>query len=167
MKNYSLCLDYKGKQDIAQAYIEWLTGAASWRSFLTLTYRDPVHPETAMRDLRRLIRRLNEDMYGKRYRRRVGHSYFSYVVGVEYQVRDVLHFHMLVDEYVDYDFIHGYWGKAHGFAWIEPVTDSQGAIRYVTKYVFKDGHVVPFLREKPLIKNKLHKGIEYVRGITT
>jgi len=166
MLDNSLCLDYKGKQQIAQAYIDWLCTAASWRSFLTLTYRESVHPETAQRHLRMLIRRLNENMYGKRYRRRVGHSYFSYLVGVEYQRRDVLHFHMLVDQYVDYEFIHRYWNNAHGFVWIDPVNDGPGAIRYVTKYIFKDGQIVPFLRKKPLIKNEKLMASEAMSGQT-
>lgn len=166
MLDNSLLLDYKGKQEISQAYIEWLADAASWMSFITLTYRDSVHPDLAMKHLKRLVHRLNEKMYYKRYRRRVGHSYFSYVVGVEYQKRDVLHFHMLVDQYVDFDFIHSYWGNAHGFVRIDPVVTREGVLRYITKYVFKDGTIVPFIRETELIKNNLHRGSEFVSGLT-
>jgi len=162
----SLYLDYTGKQEIAQAYVGWLAAAASWRSFITLTYRDPVHPELAMRHIRQIMRRLNEDLYGNRYRRKVGHSYFSYVIGIEYQKRDVLHFHMLVDQYVNYDLLHKYWGNAHGFVWIEPITDFIGALKYVTKYVFKDGTIFPFIRDTELKKSKFHQGTELIKGIT-
>ena len=158
-------IDYNTKKQISKLYVDWLIEVADWRSFITLTYRDEVNPTVACKHLQRLVRDLNETIYGTRYLRKVGHSYFSYAVGLEFQKRGVLHFHMIVDQYVPFEEVHRYWNKYHGFVWIEPILDKAKTVNYVTKYVFKGGEVIPFIRDKKLIKSEFHKACEVLQGI--
>ena len=58
--------------------------------FVTLTFKDPIAPEPAFNIWWRLVRLLNEGSFGRHYTRIVGHAYFSYVLGIEYQRRDVV-----------------------------------------------------------------------------
>lgn len=69
----------------------------------------------------------------------MGHSYFSYVAALEYQRRNVVHFHTLFDEPTDYQAIHGIWDQLSGFSWLTPVGDKVKVVEYVTKYVTKGG----------------------------
>ena len=68
---------------------------------------------------------LNEETFGKRYTNYVGHSYFSYVASIEYQKRDVIHFHMLIDRPVDFRAVHKYWNIIAGFAKAELVQQNE------------------------------------------
>lgn len=124
-------------------YIDWLDSITVWSSMITLTFKEPVTAESAKRWFSSLIRVLNEDVFGDHYTkiRGVGHSYFSYICGMEYQIREVVHFHVLVDRPVNYQLIHKWWGLKCGFAFIKPVVADTigGAVRYVTKYVCKGG----------------------------
>lgn len=138
------------KKELQQAYYEWLAGSAKWKSFLTLTFEQEKAPDVAYRFLLRLIQVLNFKLFGNNYVQKVGHSYFNYVVGMEFQVRDVVHFHMLVDRPVNYQLVQSWWKTAAGFAWIEKVQDQAAALRYVTKYLCKGGdqNINVFLKAK-------------------
>jgi hypothetical protein len=116
---------------------EWLANFKDWKNFNTLTFRDPKYPDVAYSFWRRLVQILNVDAFGKNYVRRVGHSYFSYVLAMEYQKRDVVHFHFLADRPLNFDLVHAWWGKACGFAWLEKVNDKTAAAVYATKYILK------------------------------
>lgn len=139
--------DYKEKlQDVTA---EWLLNATSWISFITLTFRDEVSPEKAIRELQLLIRTRNQLEYGNNYTRKVGHSFFSYVAGMELQSRGVFHFHMLVDRALNYELIHHYWNTRNGFAWIESLNDYETTrmkILYTLKYALKNGGAWIFLK---------------------
>lgn len=94
---------------------------------------------------KRLVATLNEDVFGDHYTRYVGHSYFSYVVGIEYQKRDVIHFHVLIDRPVYYLRIHTLWNAWAGFGWTEIVKDLDKVVNYVSKYIVKGGEILPYL----------------------
>jgi hypothetical protein len=129
---------------------EWIVGMADWKTFSTLTYREETPPDKALRNLYTLIDMLNQNLIGKRYFRKVGHSYFSYVVGIEYQKRDVIHFHMLTDAPIDFCLLHRVWNSIAGFAWTEIIKDQLATANYVAKYVLKGGDIIPHKAEKPL-----------------
>jgi hypothetical protein len=95
------------------------------------------------------VRKNNEHAFGKHYTQKVGHSYFSYVVGLEYQTRDVVHFHALVDQPLDFSYVHDFWGDRCGFAWIDGKIKSNAAtVGYVCKYTVKGGELDFFVQKK-------------------
>jgi hypothetical protein len=130
---------YKGRKVIADAEQEWIAKII-WKSLITLTFKDEIPEDIARKRFRRLVQILNKECFGNHYTRIVGHSYFSYVLGVELQKRGVIHFHMLVDKPVNFQLVHDYWNRS-GYAWIDKVEDMIKAIRYVTKYVVKGGQL--------------------------
>jgi hypothetical protein len=68
-----------------------------------LTFRKETAPDVAKSKFKGLVKTLNQDVYGKRYTKKVGHSYFSYIQGIEYQRREVIHFHVLIDRPVNFE----------------------------------------------------------------
>lgn len=135
MSNYTST----SKVDLVEGWEQFVTGFADWKSFITLTSREIVTRDQIEHKFRWLVRRLNSDLFGHNYTRIVGHSYFSYALGLEYQKRDVLHAHVLVDRKVNFEAIHQIWNSMSGFAYIVPVVDAAGAAAYLSKYVSKGG----------------------------
>ena len=123
------------------AYVRWLLGLAPWMAMISLTFEEEKSVDSAKAWYRKLVRVLNESLLGKRYRRIVGESYFSYAVGLEYQSRGVPHFHMIVDRPVDFALIHKRWGKWVCFAWTDLIKHPGKATRYVVKYAIKHGEL--------------------------
>lgn len=120
----------------------WATGLANWNTFVTLTFRENRFPDVARSLFQWFVKINNVHGFGKHYTRKVGHSYFSYAVGMEYQTRDVVHFHVLVDKPLDFNYVHATWGDRCGFAWIDTdLKDKDKVIRYVCKYIMKGGQV--------------------------
>lgn len=130
-----------GRAARQEATRDWLATAKAWKLFLTLTFKNPIGPEPAFQIWRRLVRILNHKSFGRHYTRIVQHSYFSYVLGIEFQRRDVVHFHALVDKPLNFDLVHRWWNRAAGFAWIDQIQNRDKAIHYVTKYVTKGGEL--------------------------
>lgn len=140
-------VDLSGRDELRNEYIEWITFLADWRDFITLTYRyDYVSPERAKNDFNRLLIELNKDCIGRYYTKKIGHSYFTYVLGMEYQKREVVHFHIISDGVLNYDLIHSWWGDHCGFSWIENVRISEvyTVCDYLTKYIVKGGYLEVF-----------------------
>ena len=129
------------KLELQNSYVDFVMGLAQWKSFITLTFRDPVGGDVAFAKFRSLVKVLNRKLFGNHYSRKVCHSYFSYCLGVEYQRRDVIHFHVLVDRPVDYQLIQSWWNAAAGFVWIDKIDQVAACVSYVTKYMTKDGEV--------------------------
>jgi hypothetical protein len=128
------------KEELHKQYYEWLSKVTNWSGFFTLTFNRDIHDDQALKCLRNLIRYLNEDLFGSHYTRKVGHSYFSYVYGKEHTLsRQVGHIHMLTDKPINFERVHTYWNRIAGFVCIEKVTDQEKVLRYVTKYVCKEG----------------------------
>ena len=129
------------KLELLEGWQQYVTSFADWKSFITLTSREIVTRDQIEHKFRWLVQRLNKDLFGNNYTRIVGHSYFSYVVGLEHQKRDVLHAHVLVDRKVNFEAIHRMWNSMSGFAHIRPVEDAAGAAGYLSKYVSKGGEL--------------------------
>lgn len=146
--NKQLNLEELRSYDVFSAYVDWLTYAKEWTTFLTLTFRNETYPDIAFNRWRSLVRTLNTDLLGHRYVRKVKHSYFSYVLSREYQVRGVIHFHVLIDRPVDYALIHRTWSYMAGYAHASKVKTPSSVIAYALKYAVKSGDVEVYLTDK-------------------
>jgi hypothetical protein len=109
---------------------------------LTLTFddrRDGVTVDGALWFVKRLVQTLNEEVGGRSYRDKWGHSYFGYVVGVERHKSGVPHVHVVVDNWVDFKRVHVFWNKHCGFAWTTIIKEGEelAKLKYVVKYVVK------------------------------
>jgi hypothetical protein len=148
------------KRERRKAYMRWLIGLAPWSSMISLTFRETKPVDSAKAWYRKLVRELNESVLGKRYRRIVDESYFSYAMGLEYQSRGVPHFHVLVDRPVDFALIHEKWGNWVGFAWTDVIKHPLKAIRYVVKYAVKHGDLDVYIAKwkgEPIVQPKWWK----------
>ena len=136
------------KVDLQKAWVNFIEKFEPYRWFVTLTFKDETHPEQADKRYFRWIRHINEVLYGKRWREhQEGTTWFK---AVEYQDRGTLHFHCLLGGEV-WKLKRLDWMKAwetncmnthevvNGFARIFEYDYKQGAISYVSKYVFKNG----------------------------
>ena len=138
------------RTELAGAYADWIGGLCKWKLFVSLTWRDEVvSMDRAQRDWVWLVRLLNERYLGRHYTRIYKHSYFSYVIGWERQGRGTPHCHWLTDSWIDLKLLHGVWSSCAGYAWTELLSDSSGAVDYVTKYVLKGGDIDVWLSRKP------------------
>ena len=154
--------DYTGKQQLREGWQEWVKGLTTWRSFVTLTFRDMVTNDQAEHQFRFLIQVLNRDLFGKNYTRIVHHSYFGYLVAYEHQKRGALHLHALINDRVNFQLIHTVWNKMAGFVWIEPVKDLDRSIGYISKYVTKGGDLslyMPAKVKQPAFKPMWYMGL--------
>lgn len=130
------------RQVLTDAWAEWASGLCDWKSFITLTFERERFPDVARSLFRWWVRVNNSYVFGKRYTRKVGHSYFSYLCGMEFQKREVVHFHVLVDKPINYSLTHNAWGDRCGFAWIDgKLKDKASVLDYVCKYVMKGGEI--------------------------
>lgn len=144
------------KKRLRGEYEKWIFGLSEWKSFVTLTFRDEKTPDVANSLFKWFVRKNNEHAFGKHYTQKVGHSYFSYVVGMEKQTRDVVHFHVLVDKPLDFSFVHKFWGKRCGYVWIDGSLESKAkAVNYVCKYCIKGGEIETFKQEKNIVPDEV------------
>lgn len=131
------------RKEQRDTWSEWLL-TFQWMQFITLTFKNETYPDVARQKFMSLVRVLNANLYGKHYTKKVGHSYFSYAVVSENQIRDVIHFHVLVDRPINYDLLHRHWNREAGFAQIQQIREFGPAVKYLTKYVAKGGEIEPF-----------------------
>lgn len=144
-RDYTKTLPISQPSPLHETWAEYIDkfGPFSW--YLTLTFREEVHPEQADKRYRRFVRNVNEALYGKRYRKK-GKG-ITYVRAQEWQKRGVLHFHALMTDtwklrrlsWMDL------WGKDNGFARIECYDSKLGARWYLGKYVTKSGEIDIYL----------------------
>ncbi len=113
LKNNCNWDNYYIQKEVAEEYRIWISEMAVWKVFLTLTFENETPVDRAMEKFKRLVRELNKSVFGKNYTRKVGHSYFSYILAIEKQGRGVIHFHVLIDRAVDFKLIHKWWGELH------------------------------------------------------
>jgi hypothetical protein len=126
----------------AESMAEFVALLAEWKTFLTLTCARSTKLQYAEKLFNRLVFELNRQCVGGHYKRKVkGESYFSYVASFEYQHRNVIHIHILVDKPIDVDLVHLLWKKWAGTAHIEHVRSPDDASRYVTKISYRDGPI--------------------------
>ena len=132
----------------AQGYAEFLEVPAwGWQEYVTLTFKEEIHPEQADKYFKRWIRQINEINFGTHYRK---HGYgITWARGLEFQRRGVIHFHALLSGLSkDFSrFLAMYlWEKTGdncGIARIYPYV--QGACPYLAKYVGKGGEIDIFI----------------------
>ena len=150
------------KVDLKDAWINFIKRYEPFTWYVTLTFKEPKHPESADKAFFRWIRHINECLYGRRYReKKKGVTYFKCM---EYQEKrrinekkDVLHFHCLIGDpnlknLKRLDFMkaweYGCYGSkelVNGFARITEYDATRGAVNYCSKYVLKGGEIDPYI----------------------
>jgi len=132
---------------IQDGWVEFIKRFEPFYLYVTLTFKDPKHPEAADKAFFRWIRYINECLYGRRYREK------KKGVCMEYQKRDVIHFHCLIgDPHLDKSKIWGFmkaWETdcyrskelVNGYARIYEYNAARGAVNYCSKYVLKGGEI--------------------------
>jgi len=143
------------KVELQEAWAEFIKRFEPFDLYVTLTFKEPKHPESADKAFFRWIRHINESLYGRRYREREkGVTYFKCM---EYQKRDVIHFHCLIgDPHLKklkrFDLMKAwetdcYRSKelVNGYARIYEYNAARGAVNYCSKYVSKGGEIDPFI----------------------
>ena len=131
----------RNPQQLKEAWAD-LLARWRWEWFCTLTFaEDRVHPERADKCYRVWLARVNEAVFGRRWRRQ-GKGVL-WARGIEFQRRGSVHFHALIagvgearrlplmDE----------WSKLAGWARIRPVKQQDLVRKYVSKYVAKGGEI--------------------------
>jgi len=126
---------------IREAWCEFL-GRWEWQWFCTLTFRDSIHPEAANKSFRYFISKLNRQLYGPRWFKKA-HGGIPWIRALEYQRRDVIHFHALFANVENLRRLTcmDMWDEIGGFARIEAIKDKWLVRRYVTKYCSKGGEI--------------------------
>ena len=139
------------KVDLKDAWINFIKRYEPFTWYVTLTFKEPKHPESADKAFFRWIRHINESLYGRRYREKK--KGVTWIKCMEYQKRDVIHFHCLLGDPHLYklkrlDFMKAweydcYRSKelVNGFARIFKYDATRGAVNYCSKYVLKGGEI--------------------------
>jgi hypothetical protein len=106
-----------------------------------LTVRAFGHPEAADKRFRVLISQANRVLYGVRWHKH-GEG-IRWVRALEYQKRDVIHYHALLAGVQDLRRLYWMdrWHELAGYARIEPIDSAAAVARYVSKYVVKGGEI--------------------------
>ena len=115
-----------------------------WDWFTSQTFRNPTHPEAADKTFRMWISQINRTMWGPRWYKKKMSVYW--VRALEWQKRDVLHFHALISHpEQDLNTLQSRllwmdrWNQLAGYARITKPNSTEAVTRYVTKYLIKDG----------------------------
>jgi len=139
------------KVDLKDAWINFIKRFEPYTWYVTLTFKEPKHPESADKAFFRWIRHINESLYGRRYREKK--KGVTYIKCMEYQKRDVIHFHCLIGDPHLYKLKRLDYMKAwefdcyrskelvNGFARIFKYDAARGAVNYCSKYVLKGGEI--------------------------
>lgn len=159
MKEKTLEENATAKWKVQKAWREWLPEQFVPITMSTLTfdtYKKVPHltVDSSWGLFKRWVHEINRHVMGKNYKRKFKHSYFSYVVTGEYQIRGVIHYHVLVDNYIPYEFANSVWRRIAGYIKTKPIHNSEGSIRYVTKYITKSDitPVIWIVKNKVIIK---------------
>ena len=129
---------------IQSAYADFIAGF-EWYWFCTLTFRDPPHPESAEKRFRFWIHKINQLIYGRRYRKRGQGIYW--ILALEYHKSDAIHLHALLADTEDLNArfrrqrAKAMWFEIAGLAKVEKIANSKAVTRYVSKYVSKGGEL--------------------------
>jgi len=148
------------KVDLRDAWVEFIKRFEPFTWYVTLTFKEPRHPESADKAFKRWITHINLCLYGRRYReKKKGVTYFKCM---EYQKRDVIHFHCLIGDphlykLYRFDFIEAWKSDCYrskelvnGFATIFEYDAARGAVNYCSKYVLKGGEIDPHISHEKL-----------------
>jgi len=82
------------KLDLHQAWINFIRTYEPFQWYVTLTFKEPRHPEACNKAFYRWIRHINQCLYGRRYREK--QKGVTWIKAIEYQKREVIHFHCLI-----------------------------------------------------------------------
>ncbi len=99
-----------------------------------------------MKRWRLFTNEINRTLYGRRWMNRQNGG-IHWITATERQKRGVVHLHALLGDERDLNEIArrlswmDYWGQIAGFARIEAIRSDDAVVRYVTKYVTKDGEI--------------------------
>lgn len=124
-----------------------------WQWYITHTFRESVHPERADKLWRVWCSKINRYLYGPRWHKK-NKSVF-WVRAIEYQRRDVIHFHGLmtgVESLNQFEWMDKWLnldgeGVGEGLTGISRIYNidkeekTDAVIRYVSKYVVKGGEI--------------------------
>jgi hypothetical protein len=133
------------KSELRDAWVTFLS-PVPFQWFATLTFETNVHPEEAFKKWRRFTNDLNREIYGRHWTKRPNAG-VHWVVAVERQKRGVVHLHAMLGDHRNLDLLArrltwmDRWHAIAGYARIESIKSDEAAIRYVTKYVIKDGEI--------------------------
>jgi hypothetical protein len=117
-----------------------------WQWFVTLTFREAIHPEAADKLFRVWISKLNRHLYGVKWYKKQDQGVY-WVRALELQKRGVIHFHALLADVKDLNhsalrfYWKNEWYKLGGIAHIEEPASVEHCSRYVSKYVAKEGEL--------------------------
>jgi len=148
------------KLDLHQAWVNFIKTFEPFQWYVTLTFKESRHPESADKAFFRWIRHINESLYGRRYRERK--KGVTWIKAIEYQRREVIHFHCLVGSPELYklrrlDFMKLWESDCmntqeiiNGYARINGFDPSRGAVSYLSKYVLKDGEIDVYVSPEQL-----------------
>jgi len=161
------------KPTLQEAWVEFIEGFQPYHWYVTLTFKNNVSNLRANKQFHRYMRRINETLFGKRYRDKgLG---VPYVNARERQLRGTPHFHTLIGgdvwklrrlSYMDL------WHKGegrkfngNGYARILPYDKEKGAKVYVSKYVVKGGEIdvtiPPYMYEKYGLKQSSNYNFKF------
>lgn len=130
---------------LAAAWADFL-GKFTWQWFCTFTFREASHPEAADKVFRLWCNELNRSLYGKRWASKPEAGVY-WVRALEWQKRDVLHYHALMADVADLNATErrlswmDRWNELAGFATIERPKGRVAVSNYVSKYVAKGGEI--------------------------
>jgi len=143
------------KLDLHQAWVNFIRTFEPFQWYVTLTFKEPRHPEACNKAFSRWIRHINQCLYGRRYREK--QKGVTWIKAIEYQKREVIHFHCLVGSPELYKLKRLKFMKVwesgcrntqeiiNGYARISKYDHSRGAINYCSKYVLKGGELDLFV----------------------
>jgi len=170
----SLGLANLPKRDPLQdAWIEFIERFEPYHWYVTLTFKNAVTNTRANKQFHRYIRRINETLFGKRYR---DHGLgVPYINARERQFRGIPHFHSLIGgdvyklkrlSYMDlWDKGDGRKFNANGYARIWPYDKEKGAKVYCSKYITKGGeidvNIPPYMYEKYGLKQSSNYNLKF------
>lgn len=149
MSQASLDRRISHREELRDAW-ESLLGRQQWQYALTLTF-DPAHvPDTASRSaafcnktFRRLIRHINDSLYGRRWSSRPRHRCASWAYICEAHGDGRLHMHALLatpsrsPEALTQRDICTWWHARYGLASCDPPHSQLAAVRYLVKSLRK------------------------------
>lgn len=143
------------RQELRQAWVEWISTLDDWQWFAHFTFREPIHPEQANKRFLRFTRDMNRNLFGRRYGEE-GKG-VTWVRGLEYQKRDVIHFHVLYGGGVGVlrrlTYVDKWWNDNNkSISRIQPYNKNKGAVYYMTKYVVKGGEMDIYIPQKGIQK---------------
>jgi hypothetical protein len=130
---------------IQREYTEMLMRPGwKWDIFGHLTFREPIHPESADKVFTKWLHIINRQIFGVRYWNRKKTDGVLSARGLEMQKREVIHFHFLMSRIpgeMHRLWMMAEWSKLAGYARIHPFVAGMGGEAYICKYATKRGDI--------------------------